>query len=98
MASKSKKSASADGVATPEKLAPVIYIGPTISQISLLNHCIFRGGLSAECEKLLTVVPGAKHLFVPTADFAAATSRLSDKTSVESVMYLRVVSALKEIK
>lgn len=95
-----KKAAKAEGIVAPkEKVIPtLIYIGPTISQISLMKHKIYRNGLSVECEKLISVVPGAKHLFVTTADFADAEKRLSDKTSVEAVMYSRVVSEMKEIK
>ncbi|HBV6392398.1 TPA: hypothetical protein MD292_002578 [Klebsiella aerogenes] len=94
-----KKSVKSEGDSTPEKKErTVIYIGPTIRQISLLQHRLFRNGLSDECQKLLTVVPGAQHLFVATADFSTAKKNLQDKTSVESVMYARVVSAMKEIK
>ncbi|MEG0869812.1 MAG: hypothetical protein RSG77_22640 [Hafnia sp.] len=95
-----KKSAKAEGVATSKKgLVPtLIYIGPTIPQISLQKHKIYRNGLSVECGKLTDVLPGAKHLFVTTADFADSEKRLSDKTSVEAVMYSRVVAIMKEIK
>ncbi|OUE50263.1 hypothetical protein [Citrobacter amalonaticus] len=94
-----KKSVKSEGDSTPEKKEKtIIYIGPTIRQISLLQHRLFRNGLSAECQKLLDIVPGAKHLFVATADLSTAQKNLLDKTSVESVMYARVVSAMKEIK
>lgn len=53
--------------------------------------------MSVECEKLISVISGAKQLFVTTADFADAEKRLSDKTSVEAVMYSRVFAAMKEI-
>ncbi|EAW0638103.1 hypothetical protein NWI74_004358 [Salmonella enterica] len=94
-----KKTAKAAGAATlkKENIPTLIYIGPTIPQISLLKHRIYRNGLSAECEKLISVIPGAKQLFVTTADFADAEKRLSDKTSVEAVMYSRVFAAMKEI-
>ncbi|MBG6243589.1 MAG: hypothetical protein EKE20_18165 [Candidatus Symbiopectobacterium sp. Dall1.0] len=81
-----------------ETAPTVIYIGPTIAQIPLLKHTLYRNGLPSECEKLLSVVPGAKHLFVTTADFADAEKRLADQTSVEAVMYSRALSAMKEIK
>ncbi|EDO2903775.1 hypothetical protein ABLX97_004619 [Salmonella enterica] len=94
-----KKNEKAAGAATPKKepVPTLIYIGPTIPQISLLKHRIYRNGLSVECEKLISIIPGAKQLFVTTADFADAEKRLTDKTSVEAVMYSRVFAAMKEI-
>lgn len=100
MANVKKKSAGAEGTSLSEekKVLTVVYIGPTVRKIALPNSRIFRNGLSAECNKLLAVVPGAKHLFVSIADYAEATKRLTDKTSVEAVMYSRVVDVLKELK
>lgn len=87
-----------DAVVKDKPVETLIYIGPTISNISLSNRRTFRGGLSPECERLIKVVPGAKHLFVRTSDFADAEKRLADKTSVEFAMHSRILAAMKEIK
>ena len=92
-----KKSSKEDIEKKEDVAQTFVYIGPTIPQLSILKHKLFKNGLSPECEKLISHIPGAKCLFVETSDFADAEKRLSDKTSVEYVR-TRVSSSIMEIK
>ena len=93
-----KKSSKEDIEKKEDVAQTFVYIGPTIPQLSILKHKLFKNGLSPECKKLIAHIPGAKCLFVATSDCADAEKRLPDKTSVEYVMYSRVSSSIMEIK
>lgn len=67
-----KKSSKEDIEKKEDVAQTFVYIGPTIPQLSILKHKLFKNGLSPECKKLISHIPGAKCLFVATSDFADA--------------------------
>ena len=47
-----KKSSKEDIEKKEDVAQTFVYIGPTIPQLSILKHKLFKNGLSPECEKL----------------------------------------------
>lgn len=49
-----KKSSKEDIEKKEDVAQTFVYIGPTIPQLSILKHKLFKNGLSPECKKLIS--------------------------------------------
>ncbi|BAQ11448.1 hypothetical protein OXB_2978 [Bacillus sp. OxB-1] len=71
-----------------EKADVFIYVGPTTKQLT--RYASFTGGLPVHMKEHFEECPVLKKLFIPTSEFSGFEQRVTDSSSVESMLFNKV--------
>ncbi|MRN51989.1 hypothetical protein [Paenibacillus monticola] len=68
-----------------------MYLGPSLPGGRLLQSTVFRGGIPAYLQPLLTEQPGVDDLIVPLDEIAGVQARITQTGTAEYVAYQKLL-------
>lgn len=75
----------------PERVAPLIYLGPNLRGGRLLQSTVFRGGIPVYLQPLLAEQPDVAALIVPVDEMAGAQARIIQTGTPEYGAYQAIL-------